>query len=148
MEHDSPKLLFRQACEYLSSSQQVRPGIVKILEHVATARERAREEPGPGSPPLLGPLRQAELDEMLAVDPVLGRTRLSWPGTGPVAATPAAVKGELEKLAYLRGLDADTLDLSMLPAERRRFLAGLGRRLTPQKLARREPARRYPILLT
>ena len=85
---------------------------------------------------------------MLAVDPVLGRTRLSWLGTGPVAATPVAVKGELEKLAYLRGLDADTLDLSVLPAERRRFLAGVGRRLTPQHLARREPARRYPILLT
>ncbi len=58
------------------------------------------------------------------------------------------MKGELEKLAYLRGLDADTLDLSVLPAERRRFLAGVGRRLTPQHLARREPARRYPILLT
>ena len=60
----------------------------------------------------------------------------------------AAVKDELEKLAYLRGLDADTLDLSVLAAERRRFLAGVGRRLTPQHLARREPARRYPILLT
>ena len=65
-----------------------------------------------------------------------------------MAATPGAVKGELEKLAYLRGMDADTLDLSVLPAERRRFLAGLGRRLTAQNLARREPARRYPILLT
>ena len=85
---------------------------------------------------------------MLAVDPVLGRTRLSWLGTGPVSATPAAVKGELEKLAFLRGMDAHTLDLSVLPAERRRFLAGLGRRLTAQNLARREPARRYPILLT
>jgi TnpA family transposase len=35
----------------------------------------------------------------------------------------------------------------MLPAQRRRFLAGLGRRLTAQALARREPERRYPILL-
>ena len=148
MEHDSPKLLFRQACEYLSSSRLVRPGVVKILERVAAARERAREETWTRVAPLLGPQRQAELDEMLTVDPVLGRTRLSWLGTGPVAATPAAVKGELEKLAYLRGLDADTLDLSVLPAERRRFLAGVGRRLTPQHLARREPARRYPILLT
>ncbi len=148
MEHDSPKLLFRQACEYLSSSMLVRPGIVKILERVATARERAREETWARVAPLLTLRRQAELDEMLAVDSVLGRTRLSWLGTGPVAATPAAVKGELEKLAYLRGLDADTLDLSVLPAERRRFLAGVGRRLTPQHLARREPARRYPILLT
>jgi hypothetical protein len=69
-------------------------------------------------------------------------------GAGPVAATPAAVKTELEKLAYLRGMDADTLDLSVLPAERRRFLAGLGRKLTAQNLARRDDDRRYPILLT
>jgi hypothetical protein len=44
MEHDSPKLLFRLACEYLSSFCLIRPGVVKILERVATARERAREE--------------------------------------------------------------------------------------------------------
>jgi len=121
---------------------------VKILERVAAARERAREETWTRVAPLLGPRRQAELDEMLTVDPVLGRTRLSWLGTGPVAATPAAVKDELEKLAYLRGLDADTLDLSVLPAERRRFLAGIGRRSSVAKLARRDPERRYPIVLT
>ncbi len=45
-------------------------------------------------------------------------------GDGPTQGSPAAVKGELEKLAYLRRLDAHTLDLSALPAERRRFLAG------------------------
>jgi hypothetical protein len=89
-----------------------------------------------------------ELDGMLVPDPLLGRTRLAWLGTGPTSSAPAAVKGELEKLAYLRGMDAHTLDLSVLPAERRRFLAGLGRRLTAQNLARREPDRRYPILLT
>ena len=85
---------------------------------------------------------------MLVPDPLLGRTRLAWLGTGPTSSTPAAVKGELEKLAYLRGMDAHTLDLSVLPAERRRFLAGLGRRLTAQNLARRDDDRRYPILLT
>jgi hypothetical protein len=58
------------------------------------------------------------------------------------------VKAELEKLTYLRRLDAHTLDLSMLPAERRRFLAGVGRRSTAQALQRREDQRRYPILLT
>ena len=42
LEHDSPKLLFRQACEYLASSRLVRPGVVKVLERVAAAR--AREE--------------------------------------------------------------------------------------------------------
>ena len=50
------------------------------------------------------------------------------------------------KLAYLRNLDAHTLDLSMLPAERRRFLATVGRRSAVQALMRREE-RRYPILL-
>jgi hypothetical protein len=42
MEHDSPKPPFRQACEYLSSSRLVRPGVVKVLERVAAAWERAR----------------------------------------------------------------------------------------------------------
>jgi hypothetical protein len=43
VEHDSPKLLFRQACEYLTSSRIVRPGVVTVLEHVATARARAKQ---------------------------------------------------------------------------------------------------------
>jgi hypothetical protein len=69
-------------------------------------------------------------------------------GQGPVEASPVAVKAEVSKLEFLRGLDAHTLDLSVLPAERRRFLATVGRRLTAQALQRREPQRRYPILLT
>ncbi len=148
MEHDVPKLLFRQACEWLSSSRVVRPGVVNVLERVAAARARARQETWTRVAHLLDQRRRAELDELLVADPVLGRTRLARLGIGPVAATPAAVKAELEKLAYLRRLDVHTLDLSMLPAERRRFLAGVGRRLTAQALPRREPERRYPILLT
>ena len=58
------------------------------------------------------------------------------------------MKGELEKLAYLRAIDAHTLDLSVLPAGRRRFLAGLGRRMTAQNLVRRDDDRKYPILVT
>ena len=41
MEHDSPKLLFWLACEYLVSSWVVmRPGVVLILERIAAARAR------------------------------------------------------------------------------------------------------------
>jgi hypothetical protein len=65
-----------------------------------------------------------------------------------VEASPAGIKAEVTKLEFLRGLGADTLDLSVLPAERRRFLATVGRRLTAQALQRRDPQRRYPILLT
>jgi hypothetical protein len=75
MEHDSAKLLFRQACEYLSSSRLVRPGVVKILERVATARDRARDETWARLAPMLTGRRCAELDGMLVPDPMLGRTR-------------------------------------------------------------------------
>lgn len=40
-------------------------------------------------------------------------------GKGPVEASPAAVKTEIAKLEFLRGMDAHVLDLSVLPAERR-----------------------------
>ena len=127
MEHDSPRLLFRLACEYLMSVRVIRPGVVNILERVATARDRALAETWTRVEHLVqGERRRAELDGLLVVDPYLGRTPLAWLGTGPTQATPAAVKGELEKLAYLRRLDAHTLDLSVLPAERRRFLGGGG----------------------
>ncbi|MGY2025738.1 Tn3 family transposase, partial [Nocardia gipuzkoensis] len=94
------------------------------------------------------PARCAELDALLVTDASLGVSRLRWLSTGPVEASAAAVRAEVDKLAFLRGLGADRLDMSVLPTERRRFLATMGRRLTPQALERRDPQRRYPILLT
>jgi hypothetical protein len=41
MEHDSPTALFRLAGEHLMSSRVIRPGVIKVLERVATAREVA-----------------------------------------------------------------------------------------------------------
>jgi hypothetical protein len=120
MEHDSPKLLFMLACEFLLSERVVRPGVVHLLEHVATARERARRESWLLlAPQVSKPARRAELDALLVVDASLGRTRLAWLGAGPTTSSPTAIKAELAKLAFLRGLDAHALDVSMLPAGRR-----------------------------
>lgn len=44
MEHDSPTLLFRPACEYLISARVIRPGPVTVVERVAHARQQARQE--------------------------------------------------------------------------------------------------------
>src|SRR5664280_1564045 len=148
MEHDPPKLLFRLGCEYLASSRVIRPGVGTVLMRVAAAREKSRAETWQRVAHLVEPTRAAELDRLLVVDPLVGFTRLHWLGRGATQPSPAAVTVELEKLRYLRGLDAHELDLSMLPAERRRFLAALGRRLSAQQLVRRDPQRRYPILLT
>lgn len=85
---------------------------------------------------------------MLVADAEIGMSRLRWLGTGPTEPSAAAVKDEVRKLEFLRALDAHALDLSTLPAERRRFLASVGRRNSVAKLTRREPQLRYPIVLT
>jgi len=148
LEHDSPTLLFRLACEYLISVRVIRPGPVIVLERVARARTEAQRETYDRLAHEFTERRCSGLDGLLVVDPEIGMTRLRWLTTGPVEASPAGVKAEVGKLEFLRGLGADALDLSVLPAERRRFLATVGRRLTAQALARRDPQRRYPILLT
>jgi len=140
MEHDSPTVLFRLACEHLLSARVIRPGAVKLIERVATARAAAGQETFDRIAHLLTAARTEELDRLLVVDDAIGSTRLTWLGKGPTDASAKAVKAELAKLSYLRALEAHTLDLSVLPAERRRFLAGVGRRLSAQALARREPA--------
>ena len=87
MEHDSPKLLFRLACEYLASGRVVRPGVVFLLERVASARERARAETWALLAHLVkddleGTRRRGELDALLVPGPELGCTPLRWLETG------------------------------------------------------------------
>jgi Domain of unknown function (DUF4158) len=147
MEHDSPGLLFTVAAEYLISAKTIRLGVVILAKMVASARADARALTWELVEHLLTGLVSEDLDRLLRVDAGLGMTRLAWLTTPAVDATAAAVKTSIEKLVYLRGKDAHRLDLSMLPAERRRFLATVGRRSTNQALERRDPDRRYPIML-
>lgn len=148
MKHDSPSLLFELACEQLRSSRLIRPGPLWLVERVATARAAAKAETFTRLEHLLTPQLMTDLDRLLVVDDELGGTRLHWVGTGATQASPEAIKAEIGKLRFLRGIGADEIELSVLPAERRRFLAGVGRRSTAQMLSRRDPERRYPILLT
>src|SRR6266699_2774466 len=146
MEHDSPTLLFNLAAEYLISAKVIRPGVVTLMEMVGAARAGAGELTFEQVAHLLtGPVR-SDLDRLLQFDAGLGMARLAWLVKPAVEATASAVKTSIEKLEFLRAMDAHLLDLSMLPAERRRFLATVGRRSTVQALERREE-RRYPILL-
>ncbi len=148
MEHDSPTLLFRLGCEYLVSARVIRPSPDTVVRRVVHTREQAQRETYDRLAHELTPQRRSELDALLVTDASIRMSRLRWLSTGPVEASAAAMKNEVEKLGFVRGLGADTLDMSVLPAERRRFLATLGRRLTSQALERRDPQRRYPILLT
>jgi hypothetical protein len=114
MEHDSPTLLFRLGCEFLISARVIRPGPEIVIRRVAHARATAGRETYDRLSHLLTPDRCAGLDALLRVDPSIGMTRLNWLSKGPVEASPSAVKVEVAKLAFLRGLDAHTLDMSVL----------------------------------
>lgn len=147
MEHDSPTLLFTLGCEYLISARTIRPGVTMLARMVASARTGAGALTYEKVAHLLTEQMCAELDRLLTFDAGLGMTRLAWLITPAVDAVASTVKTALEKLRYLRGMDAHLLELSMVPTERRRFLATVGRRSTNQALERRERERRYPILL-
>jgi len=111
------------------------------------ARDSARAETYHRLAGLLVPPRPGQLDGLLDVDPDLGVTRLAWLRHGATAATPEVLKAELDKLEFLRRHGADALDLSRLPARRRRMLAEMGRRSTNQALQRADVDRRHLVLL-
>ncbi|MFI6910052.1 DUF4158 domain-containing protein [Nonomuraea sp. NPDC050394] len=147
MEHDSPTLLFGLACEYLVSAKTIRPGVVTLAKMVAAVRMAATALTWELVAELVTDQVREDLDRLLKVPPAgIGTTRLKWLTTAVTDAGASAVKSAIEKLVYLRSMDVHRLDLSMLPTERRRFLAGVGRRSTNQALERRELERRYPIL--
>jgi len=115
MEHDSPTLLFRLACEYLVSARVIRPGPVIVVERVPHARQQAQEETYDRLAHEFTPQRCADMDGLLAVDVSIGMSRLRWLSTGPVEASATAVKAEVEKLGFLRG--ASSSYLRMLVAQ-------------------------------
>ncbi|WP_440106487.1 DUF4158 domain-containing protein [Streptosporangium sp. H16] len=101
MEHDSPTLLFRLGCEYLISARVIRPGLGTVVERVAHARAEAQRETFDRLAHEFTEARCAALDGLLITDPEIRMTRLRWLATGPVEASPAAVKarGRIDPLA-------------------------------------------------
>ena len=124
MEHDARRVCCRRwPCDWLWAERIVRPPVDALTRRVAAARD------APGSRPTTASGRSslrrghASLDGLLDVDPDLGITRLAWLRRGATAATPEVLKAELDKLEFLRRHGADRLDLSCVPAGRRRMLA-------------------------
>jgi len=147
LEHDTASVLFALALEHLRAEHVVRPGLDRLVRAVATARANAAEEVHRRLGPVLGPERRAQLDALVDTDPELGVAPLVWLGDGATSASPESVKAEVAKLAFLRDLGADRLDLSAVPPERLRHLASLARRSAPRALRQMAPERRHPVLL-
>lgn len=147
LEHDSTTLLFRQVLEHLRSEHVVRPGLDRLARAVGAARVMALKEINWRWRHLLTEDRCAGLDKLVETEAGRGTAPLVWLGQGAVSSSPEAIKAEAAKLAYLRKLSADQLDLSAVPPERVRQFATLAKRLTPKGLRDMAPERRHPILL-
>ena len=108
------------------SAKTIRPGVSILEKMIGSARAGATALTSELVGHLLTGQRCSDLDRLLVSDAGLGMTRLAWLTKPAVEATASAVQTSVGKLIYLRNLDAHTMDLSMLPAERRRFLADGG----------------------
>ncbi len=64
LEHDTPTLLFQVACERLYGDKLVRPGVTRLEQIVATARNQARQETFRRLRPLLTEDRRRLLDRV------------------------------------------------------------------------------------
>jgi hypothetical protein len=72
MEHDSPTLLFNLACEYLISAKTIRPGVVTLMQKVASARTMATALTHQKVAHLLTDQLTSDLDRLLMFDVGLG----------------------------------------------------------------------------
>ena len=145
LEHDRPIVLFRLGCEHLRANGLVRPGVTTIERAVVAARQRATEETYLRIASQIDG-RRTDLDALLVVEPALAMTPLVWLRQQGPAPVPATIKEQLAKIERLRAVGADQINLDALNPNRVRHLAAVGGRLTPQAIARLEPARRYQIL--
>ncbi|GAA0408731.1 hypothetical protein GCM10010160_41430 [Acrocarpospora corrugata] len=71
-----------------------------MVERVAHARAEAQRETFDRLAHEFTEARCAALDGLLITDPEIRMTRLRWLATGPVEASPAAVKAEVAKLEF------------------------------------------------
>ncbi|MBF0227709.1 MAG: Tn3 family transposase [Desulfobacterales bacterium] len=87
------------------------------------------------------------LNKVLKPNEIKGQTYLQWLKTGAVSNTPNSIIETSEKLSFLLEASVDKWDLSFLNPNRKKFLAGLGRRNSNQGIQRLKPYKRYPILI-
>lgn len=105
------------------SARVIRPAPIVLAKTIGSARKAAGDLTSHLPAPVLTGQLRAYLERMLLVDASLGTTRPEWLNSPARDASAAAVKTSIEKLTWFRSIDAHLLDLSMLPNERRRFLA-------------------------
>jgi TnpA family transposase len=143
--HDGPLALLGGAVDRLRREQVIRPGLTVLERLVGAARSDGEQEIHRRIAPVLTPGLDAALDELLVVpaDATAAPVKLLGQETRSIGR----IGESIAKLELLRGLGAETWDLEVIPANRRRMLAQYVRHATSQAVGRRDRAFRHPALL-
>jgi len=147
MEHDRPTLLLKLLLEKLKYDKVIRPTLYALERLVSSVREQARRQTYHLLHHILTNNCQEFLDRLLLVDEVKGKTLLTWLRQRAVSHSPDEICLTLEKIAFLESANVPEWDLSVLNANRLKFLNRLGKTSTNQALQRSVPEKRYPILI-
>jgi len=146
LEHDKPTLLLHLLCEKLQAEKILRPGVTPLERLVSTVRDRAQAETFRRLEPVLTEERCRQLDALLVENASVGRVPLVWLRQGATANNADAILDAIAKKRFLAERGLGSVDVSSIPPNRVKFLAQIGRKSTPQALARMSPEKRYPIL--
>jgi hypothetical protein len=122
MEHERPKPLHALVCEHLRSIKVVRPGVDVLVRMIGAARDRAHAATFDALGDQFTPDRVAGLDRLLLLREPGGVTWLEWLRTPAADGSARPIVGQIEKLRELQALEADLVDLTMLPPGRVRIL--------------------------
>jgi len=145
-QHDQPRGLVKEALGFLRREKIVRPGLTTVERLVAHAREEA------------GRLLERHVHERLlrpqmkAMDAVIQPTgsgeasRLTEILAAPPNATARSLNRILARIAELRELGVEEIDLSGINANRRKVFAREAQRLSSYHLRRLQPERRFTLL--
>lgn len=145
-QHDQPRGLVKEAFGFLHREKIVRPGLTTVERLVAHAREEA------------GRLLERHLHECLLRPQMKAMVALIQPtGSGEVSplseilaappnATARSLSRILARIAELRELGVEEIDLSGINANRRRVFAREAQRLSSYHLRQLQPERRFTLL--
>jgi TnpA family transposase len=147
VEHDQPWALYRSGCSWLRSENVIRVGSSVLERAVMAARQRATERTFMVLASQIDLVARNTLDALLAVNDGETDCVLTVLRRSPTGRVAAQIGGLVERLEVLRSVGGDRFDVSGLNPNRVRFLAGLGRRMSPSAIVRLAPERRYQILV-
>lgn len=147
IEHDQPWALFRSGCGWLRSERVVRVGVTVMERAVMSARARAIERTYLVLASQLDAETRSDLDGLVVVGADGNECGLTLLRRAPTGRVAAQINALLDRLEMLEASGGFRFDVSGLSPNRVRFLASLGRRMSPSAIARLSSERRFQILV-